>query len=232
MNPLYSQSYKATMLIGQGMRDMRVLYRFFSTEAYADRFVNGYIWISTLEACRNAENAAARDEGEGSLLRHVEYADGDDPQFMQMLAQTGLVQIKNAEKAPGVRMTECFFNVSPGRNGYVLCLTERCDEVLREKFGGFCVKVNDPFGFFQTVTPRIGQVVPITVAEIGRISYLGRKLRNYEGTETPIEFIKPHTFAPEKEVRMYWAPRPEHTRQIQHFELPCPEAARFCERIC
>lgn len=48
----------------------RPLYRYFDTPEHADALTQGYVWISTLQKCRQYENEHQGDRGEGLQYYH------------------------------------------------------------------------------------------------------------------------------------------------------------------
>src|ERR1700728_4968112 len=102
------------------------LYRTFPKAEYADDFMNGKIFISTLKRCREIEDGIGGDFGEGSVTYHSGSVDGSDPAALRfILRRAGL---------PGIGGNVNFYNnTSFDRvpNAFILCLTRR----LAPKFG-------------------------------------------------------------------------------------------------
>jgi hypothetical protein len=209
------------------------LYRAFQERWQAEALVSGRVWITTLNACRRMEDSLRRDGGEGTLLYRSGEISGpaDDPRVHEVARRAGLGY------APGtvggsVTVVGCL-TVTEHADVYALCMsTERMT-----KFGPYCVRISEPLQFLNAVgdllveTGRMLRVTatgPDTNCHFGVVRYLDRSYRHLDPSGHPAFVKPPIPFAEDKEVRAIFRP----TRlPIAPFELPCPDAAAFCELL-
>lgn len=203
------------------------VYRFFEEYEHAQAFLKGDIWISTLEVCRKYENAAQGDAGEGTLHHEV----------------VGTITLNEHSNPAELRAAYAVgFHVSGGahltitdtkgsqriHDALVLCTTERYDpDTLSADFGKYCVEITDPRGFFRLVSIALWERYDIGFCHLDRISYVGRKFRNFEFPEVHPGFLKPtQGYENQQEVRMLWAIN--GASKLAPGLISLPEVAQYC----
>jgi hypothetical protein len=210
------------------------LYRAFQERWQAEALVSGRVWITTLNECRRMEDPLRRDGGEGKLLYRSGEISGpaDDPQVRTVARRTG---VSYAPGTVGGTVTiRGNLTVTEHGDVYVLCMST----ARMAKFGPYCVRISEPQQFLLTLgdalvgAGRVQQVTatyPDTNCQFGVVWYGDRSYRHLDPGPTHPAFAKPAIpFAEDKEVRAIFRP----TRlPIAPFELPCPDAAAFCELL-
>jgi hypothetical protein len=134
----------------------RVLFRYDAPDI-SRLILGGSIRVTTLEACRNAENEAARDPGEGTKtttslpgtnsLNSLDLAKllGVDPAGVEVVGKNSAVT--HAENA--VHRTETT------ENAFVFCTSTINNDLMRSNFGGGCLKIRDALAFFELVDKHL-----------------------------------------------------------------------------
>lgn len=213
----------------QSVKHAKKIYRILSSAEYADSFTKGEIRISTLETCRNYEDALQGDRGEGTARYHSKNyskVDWDHSGFQQDALRSGIYI------GPGV--TDITFHnntsVTTLPDALVLCTTLEYDpSKLSDTFGNYCVEIYNVEGFFTTLTRALVQRYPIERFYAGRVQYIGREFHGV-APPTHIGFIKPpDPYEPQQEFRMLWTVR--RSMSLTPGNITVPELARFCKRI-
>ena len=210
-----------------------ILYRFLRDPDYADQFVAGNIFISTLSECRGYEAAAGRgDPGEGTL-RHRSgdlILSGDNPEDLEIARRAGLVII------PGGGTLTLSGNVAEHKleDAYVLCTTERFSpDKLSDTFGKHCVRIDDAKTFFDRTSRALVASLKsgrLDRAFMGCVSYTGRELQGRQQQPAPNGFLKPpDLYADQQEVRMLWSMTPQV--RLEPFLLKVPDVRGLCTRM-
>lgn len=180
-----------------------VIYRSFHCSEYADAFVHGKVFISTLGACRRYETLGQGDPGEGTA--HYESGfmrgHGDDPVFRQRAARYGVGMNPGARN---ITFDNCASDTTIP-DAYVLCCTVAPSDVVGRVFGAFCVEITDPPELFRRLTIALGRRHHLRQAVWGRVRYADRSYHGLEPESGPTGFVKPaDPYAPQKEFRMLW----------------------------
>jgi len=128
----------------------RPLFRYFDNPAYADALARGEVWITTLEACRNTENAARGDAGEATITYNTGTISGstEDPDMRLALARMGVVY----DGTPGHGTSINNQMKTKVVDAYVLCTTERGPTDPLAKMGRYCVRISNAQEFFERTT--------------------------------------------------------------------------------
>lgn len=205
------------------------IYRFFSEAWQADAFVQGDIFLSTLDRCRAYEDAEQGDREEGHETYYIDHLVGgsDDPQFVEQARRLGF-----HDGGGNTNVTfENMSNTTRIRDAYVLCTTtEFSPEKLNDTFGKYCVEITNPRHFFVLLSEKIKAISPICVAYSGKVTYADRKYTGMNSPSGVIGFVKPISpYANQKEFRFLW-----HMQQkvkLEPFVLKCPEVRAMCRRI-
>ncbi|MEO8806299.1 MAG: hypothetical protein ABI433_09465 [Burkholderiaceae bacterium] len=200
----------------------RVLNRFLPEEEQAMKFLDGRIWISTIDTIRQPDNPRG-DSGEGGLAWRPDntatlFPEGSEPEKARALKQYGVAGAENIE----FRGIE--FRVNHP-DAYVLCLTT--DPKLKG-FGDSRVLIADPQQFLGLVTDAVGEAVGPVTCCFGKVQYEGRLVHQCIPKPLHPLFVGPKGNRIEKEWRMCWIP--DSTTPLQPFELHVPEAGRLCSR--
>lgn len=158
--------------------------------------LEGSIRVSTLEACRNAENDAARDVGEGTKIttsmpgrnslsgNDLAALLGVDPAGIEVRGKDSVVTVdENA-----VHRKEAL------ENAFVFCTsTIENDDCMRARFGDGCLKIMNAVAFFELVDAYLRRALaPKKLGEcvVDEVEY-GPRQNNYrEHTKKHCAFLK------------------------------------------
>jgi hypothetical protein len=206
------------------------VYRYFDSEKFADDFTRGDILISTLEKCRGYEDPLRGDRHEGhdfySTGKSVT-GNGDDPEFVRMAARAGI------RIGPHARNVTIEMNSATTvlRDAYVLCTTIGFEtNTLESTFGKYCVKIENPDGFFEAVSKSLAEKVGDLRGMKGNIIYKERYSIGKQPAAGPLGFVKPpDKYADQREYRFLWTK--ETGGVLKPFVVQCPEAAQFVVRV-
>lgn len=204
------------------------LFRHVSKEDYARQFVSGeYIQISTFQRCRDYEDAEQGDSGEGhTFYTHSPITSGD-ADFEIISERLG---IKNTDpRVNFVMANSCKTIVVP--NAYVLCLSYKIfARPLTDKFGIYCVAINDICDFFYKLVAAIKLIVPVKTASAGPVKYAAREYRDLEEEPGPIAYLKPvHPYGDQREFRVVIICEDGH--DYQPFGVRVPGLQGLCRYV-
>jgi hypothetical protein len=198
----------------------------------------GSIRVSTLDACRNAENVAARDLEEGTKittsLPGTNYPNSRDLEQLFGVSPGGIEVI--GQKAVMIEGENAVHREEKLENAFVFCTsTVENANSMKKRFGNGCLKIKDAVAFFNLVDRYLRQkVAPSKLSEcvVDDVQYVFRKNNYRDHTEKPCGFIKPpggdKTFEIEKEVRAIWIPQ---DFEIEPVVLRIPEIPLLLEFI-
>lgn len=205
------------------------VYRFFSEAQYADAFACGDIFLSTLQKCRNYENAEQGDTKEGHEEYYIDHMVGGshDPQFVEQARRVGFHDRggnSNITFSNVVRKTRI-------TDAYVLCTTTNFSpEKLNDTFGAFCVEITNPRDFFLLLSEKIKAISNIRCAAAGKVIYADNRYTGMNSPNGRIGFVKAVVpYADQKEFRFLW--HMEQQGELDPFVLKCPEVSGMCKRI-
>ena len=205
------------------------VYRFFSEEWQAEDFIQGKLYLSTLEVCRGYEDAKQGDKEEGHQTYHTGHISGgsDDPDFVEK-ARRASVGI--GPDCTNISIKDCT-NTTFIKDAYVLCTTtEFSPEILSDTFGKYCVEIKHPRRFFLAVSKRVHTIATIKEAAMGNIIYKDRTYTGLDRPPGPMGFVKPSfPYADQKEFRFMWYVGEDF--ELQPFVLDCPEIKGMCKRM-
>ena len=209
--------------------DPPVLFRYFEKEDHARALCLGYVWISTLEACRRQEGAARDDPAEATRNDFSGYAKGasGDPGFEETAGQSG-----RADKL-GITNTIVHEGMSHDRlyDAWLLCFTESRRPHRTQGIGRFGVRISLPRLFFRHVTNALRLDQDITSATFGRVRYVGRDDRELEASLGPMALVKPpDDYSSQREARMIWRHR-RFKHPLQPGIVRCAAVAQLCSRV-
>lgn len=194
----------------------RVLFRYDPPEV-SSRILEGSIRVTTLMACRKAENQWARDAGEGTKTTtslpgrnslnalHLANLLGVDPRGIEVSGQNAVV----TDGSNAVHRTERI------EGAFLFCTSAlENDSFMKRRFGDGCVKIKDPVAFFELIDQELRRAVApgsLGPCVVDDVEYASRT-NNYRGhTSKHCAFIKPRgeesDFERELEVRAVWIPQ-------------------------
>src|SRR5262245_36681464 len=124
----------------------RVVFRYDKPQI-SSLILNGSIRVSTIEACRNAENEAARDAGEGTKIITSmpgrNSLDSNDLAKLLLGVDTASIEVDgmNAVVADGENATHRHEILE---NAFVFCTSaNENDDSMRDRFGEGCLKITN-----------------------------------------------------------------------------------------
>lgn len=206
------------------------LFRYFDVEEHADSFCRGEIRLSTLETCRRAEGVRG-DREEAMHAFHVDriFGPADDPAIQRAVSRTpfrftggGQVDMRG------------FTAVQQLPDAHVLCMTRQPDAMpdvtLAQRFGSYCIRINFPRALFKRLTAALGGEQELREGVAAPVVYAPRARGIFEDPPAPLGFVKPETFAPEREYRMLWLPRSADPIQRRFITID-GGLAGICDRV-
>ncbi len=194
----------------------RVLFRYDSPNT-ASAILGGNIRVTTLDACRNAENASARDAGEGTKtttslpgttsLNARDFARmlGVDPRGIEIRGRNAVV----THGTNAVHRTERL------ENAFVFCTSALENDLsMKGRFGDGCLRITNAVAFFELIDEALRRkVAPNELAQcvVDDVVYAPRTNNYRDHTNKHCAFIKPYgeqsSFEKESEVRSVWIPQ-------------------------
>lgn len=221
---LYKPKNKSSAIIPEK------IYRFFESSSFANDFKDGRIWISTLEKCRETEDAPRKDVGEAKHRFIVDelQVSISDPGSIRQARNLGIIVEGTASSGTIVNASATF----EIKDAYVLCTTQiYSPSTMSKSFGDYCVEISSPTEFFRLVTSAInGSKGPhnrLLKSDINPVMYRSRDYRGDVNPREELGFVKPNDFRHEDELRMLWIP--ESNRSIKPFLLEVPEVSSLCK---
>ncbi|HBW7382039.1 TPA: hypothetical protein MFD22_000556 [Klebsiella pneumoniae] len=187
-------------------RQKITIFKYFESKEFKDDFLNGRFWLGTLRGYSVIENENQGDKLEGvTLYRTSESFDGDgwlefskkNPTMGGMIKFNGPFDGTIYIEDPKVRLP----------NAYTLCFSKvRNDDLFRNDFGEFCVKINDVEKLFAIITLSLFQVDPsIAKKSMGHISVdYSKETLTALDSEHFSAFHKPRTHKWQTEYRFVW----------------------------
>ena len=181
-----------------------VLLKYFPKKEYADQFLAGSIRLGSLHYYANIEDAARQDSGEGKGAF--------------VAAAKSVITVHFDEDGEAVGQSEApgdiHHHIDLGNPTYIVCCTDPEDadiDALKNKFGPFVVRINDPMLLGQALTDHFtGLEKPHPLAngivECARVAYDKGGRRDAEPNNEEMfraAFTqKPPNYADENEVRL------------------------------
>lgn len=204
------------------------VYRFFKEKCHAEALCNGDVWLSTIETCRRYEDPLQGDPDEAiqNYSSGIISGGSSDPHFVSAAANAG---IHIGPNCSGITIQNCSsFNKMP--NAFVLCTTmEFQPENLNDIFGHYCVEISNTKEFFDFITAKLNQLLPIRWGAMGAVKYGKNSFYGYQPPPGQIGFVKDRDkYSPQKEFRFLWVPE---EFDIQPRLVKCPELSYCCRMI-
>jgi hypothetical protein len=194
----------------------RVLFKYVPANV-SSLILGGSIRVTTLMACRKAENQWARDAGEGTKtttsLPGRDFPNalglakllGVDPGAIGGSGQNAVV----TDGSNAVHRTERI------EHAFLFCASAlENDSFMKGRFGDGCVKIKDPVAFFELIDQELRRAVaPRALGQcvVDDVEYATRTNNYRDQTSKHCAFIKPRggesNFERELEVRAVWGPQ-------------------------
>lgn len=203
------------------------LYRFFPEKWQAQALVDGKIWLSTLETCRNYENPAQGDSGEATeiFLSGTHLGGGDDPTFVEIARRSG---IQVGSSVNNVLLENNFF-FEYAKDAYLFCTSKVSTPETLLDFGDYCVEITNPRLFAYLATKRITEMMKLSAAVTRHIIYGARVYMDLDTPSGLMGFVKPREYESQKEFRFLW--EPIWPNRLAPFLLSCPELKGICRFV-
>lgn len=217
-----------------------LLYRFFEEKWQAESLLNGKIWISTLEKCRQFECPQQGDKDEGtstyhqvSLVIHNRIITVMDHIILDHLGIGGF-------PPPGTFYHGRFEATNNRRtnkipNGLILCTTNNQKSIQEQSINwNYGVKFTcSPKKIYQLISNALNkQGIPIENGKHGWADYnTERKYFSPLEQPTDLAFLKPKHQALQSEYRFFWECKYPFTYPEHGILIDCPEIKRYVKEI-
>jgi len=199
--------------------------------------LEGSIKVTTLQACRIAEDKRRRDAGEGTkTTTSLPGRDSLNGEALAKLFRVDPTAIRIGPNAVVTKGSSAVRRTERMEDAFVFCAsTVENDPFLKAQFGDGCVKIKEPVAFFTLIDQELRRTVASTTklneCVVDDIEYAAR-INNYVvHTRKHCAFIKPRgdssQFEKESEVRALWVPR---CFPIKPVILTIPDVKRLLER--
>jgi hypothetical protein len=193
-----------------------VLFRYDPPEI-SSLILGGSVRVTTLEACRSAENRWARDPGEGT--KTTTSLPGSNSLNAYDLARLlgvdpGGIEVRG-RNAVVTRGTNAVHRTERIENAFLLCASALEDDLsMKRRFGGGRLRIRNPVAFFELIDERLRRAVaPQKLGQcvVDDVDYTPRINSYRDHTAKHCAFIKPcggqSSFEKESEVRAVWLPQ-------------------------
>ena len=136
----------------------RTIYRYCDTANHAKALARGYVWLGTLQRCRQYENKQQGDPGEGLNYYHTSTVTSEDKDFQQLARASGFGIPPNAIRSR-IRDNLIIEPVSMFNDAFVLCTSLRFDpRAFAAAWNApHCGEITDAGRFLDLVIPRLSQ---------------------------------------------------------------------------
>lgn len=187
------------------------VYRYINDDEYAERMLDGYLYIPTLQMSRDREDEERGDKYEGYKRYYVESASGslDSPKVRYAAEQLGVSF--GDSSAGNVSFAWCSSN-KRFSDAYILCTSRVLTPHMFESFGKHCIEiVNIPL-FYEIVSEILERDYDVYHGIAAKTIYNDRW---YSGEELPpkahVELLKPANYKHQREYRFAWNTRGKGT---------------------
>ncbi|EPM0685537.1 hypothetical protein WJE63_004447 [Klebsiella pneumoniae] len=182
------------------------LFKYFKNPQFKEDFLNGKVWVGTLSDYRRIENANQGDRVEGvthynTTQRFTKHNWGQFTNKNPMLADT-FMKFKFTE---GNSLTISNLTVRLP-DAYTVCFSKlRDDELFKDDFGEYCVKINDAEKLFSSMLISITSLhSDLKYTQHQSIEYNKKPLDDYAESVYSV-FHKPERYAWQEEYRFAWS---------------------------
>ena len=204
---------------------VRRLYKYTTPQVAALMTQHGSVRVGTLHEYSCLEGTDVRgDGGEGTRIATsapdpTTYPDGS---HVHAWLQAIGIQVQGSIFSNGPNAA---VNEEHHADCFLFCASERLSHELIQRFGGACVEINDPAGFFCVLdeglrTHSRSLDLAIGQAAIDRCMYVPRRNPYFSQPSKHPCFIKPPEFSAEAEIRAVWVPNGAATVAPVVLELP------------
>lgn len=212
-------------------------FKFMKREHLAATLSRGQFRIGTLHEYRDMDKFGAEvgDDGEGkteiSLTAQDPFAvdlHSDDPRAVHMrtvlkgwdeFPEGAKITIEMKAGSSMTRRKEVF-------DHYMYCTSMVCDFEQMRAFGyDACLRIDDSEGFFTEVSNCVPDFKIMAGAPV---EYRNRRIDYAEVEPWSGGFLKPPSYASQKEFRVLWEPL---SHPISPLIITCPRALRYCEEV-
>ena len=199
---------------------LTVLYRRLKSREHAEAFLDGRIFITTLQRCRTVEDAVRRDGGEGRLQHNTGLIHPALPNYEALLARAGY----DPRHHKNAVINDCVSNEGI-RDAWLLCTSTDVGGVDRERFGRYVIEVTQPLEFFAELSFEMIRSKRATQCTASAIVYGERVYVGLDLPVAPAPFVKPPCFQDEREVRFAWMH--DESIAMDPMEITFPGVRRF-----
>lgn len=213
------------------------LYRFFKEKCHAECFLDGKVWISTLQKCREFECEQQGDPYEGTSIFQQEYLVIENRYITEHDYQTA------RHAGMGISPPGTFQNgrivISKNTkttsipNGFLLCTTNTPSDLQAQssewKYG---VEITlRPSKLFELLTYAISrQNIPITSRHHAWTNYdTKRNYHDYKQAPQNLAFIKPNLHRMQSEYRFFWLASSKYNYP-EGVLINCPEIKSYLKK--
>lgn len=187
----------------------RTLYRYFDQEEHYRDFLEGRVWITTLNACRTSEDTSRADRGEGTRTfeQQTSVTDPSNPAHREILRRLGI------RIGQGVTRVLVEGNVRTYQHPdeFMLCLSESLSPKLVKQFSPnakLVVQITRSTELFDAIGEALNCINPLFHYECARVIYNRRTIHDIDSVPTAVPWLmKPQEYSHEKEVRAVWRPQ-------------------------
>jgi hypothetical protein len=204
------------------------VYRFFKELSHAQALLNGQVWLSTLNTCRQYENNAQGDQLEAT--RVISHGSFQGP-FNSVLdgGFTNSVGFP-IHLGPAARI-ENLVTHEKLRDGYLICATHAfAPDKLNKDFGEFCVQISKPEAFMTAIANKLRserEMEQIGMANVWYATHeeaIQKKLPDHL-----VPFHKVESYQYQKEFRFLFVPK--NTFNLEPCILEVPEVISHCSLV-
>lgn len=181
-------------------------------------FLQGSVWVSTLEACRKYEEKDRGDPGDGTMwTQHPDaYGDGDTDAVVESLNLIGVSVPRDAKRVTVQDLSE--LNHIP--DAWLFCMSAEYNPSTMKSFGRYCVGIRDPQQLYDRLTDSIHTLTPLKQRARGPVTYADRSHLASEPSPGVIGFVKPRDlYGEQREWRMMFIPTAPEKLKPQVFSV-------------
>ena len=217
----------------RGQRDYvpRTLFRYFDRDEYYEDFLAGRVWVTTIDACRNSEDAdrADRFEATHTFVQPRPVWDSTSPVGRAVMKQLGV------SVPPGSRVfLEGNSSTEFHPDQYMLCLSRSLNRRLMEKFSPGAkkvVRIVRPTALIDAIGKAIHEKDSLFHYECAPVLYERPDAGGSELTPRYAPWMmKPRRYSEEQEIRVVWRPQ-MHRRVLGSGFVEIEDIGRFVRPV-
>lgn len=195
-----------------------ILFKYFKNKQFKDDFLKGKVWTGTLSGFRKIENDNQGDKSEGLTFYNTTQSFTEDTWKEVSINNPSIGgMVKFGDSSTGSLFTISNLTVSLP-DSYTICFsTKRDDELFKDDFGEFCVKINDAEKLYFAISiPMLEMNPDIKRMNHNNVQYTKKELTNI-ADKIYTAFHKPERYFWQEEYRFSWTM--PHTEIISPFLL-------------